>query len=234
MIAGIVVGAVLLAVGLLLAWLAFGTSALSAFTPSGRPQLAETLTGMAVWALALIAPAAFILTGATKLASTALSAAHRGPRATPASRLAHELGDEYVVAAGLRLPDGRPIPELVLGPFGAAVIAELPRSELIRRRGQSWELRGPRGAWLPMESPLERAARDADRVRRWFGDDERDFIVKVYAAVVTTDGTLARTPTCAVIRPDQVGAWLRSLAPQRSLTPARRKLLVDLVHDLHA
>ncbi len=82
-----------------------------------------------------------------------------------------------------------------------------------------------------MESPLDRAARDAERVRRWFAHDDQDFLVKVYAAVIAPDTTLPRTPSCAVITKTQIAAWLASLPPQRSLTESRRARLIE---DLRA
>ena len=34
---------------------------------------------------------------------------------------------------------------------------------------------------------MDRAARDAERVRGWLGTYDRDFLVRVYAAIVTDD-----------------------------------------------
>jgi hypothetical protein len=124
------------------------------------------------------------------------------------------------------MPEGRIIQELVLGPFGAAVIEELPPSRATRHRGHAWEVRGPRGRWLPLENPVERASRDAEAVRRWFAHEDRDFVVKVYAAVVASDQTVERSATCAVIEPSQIPAWLLSLPAQRSLSESRRDQLV--------
>ena len=42
--------------------------------------------------------------------------------------------------------------------------------------GRELGARGPGGRWVHMENPLERAARDAERVRRWFGGTERDYV----------------------------------------------------------
>ena len=98
---------------------------------------------------------------------------------------------------------GRPIPELVVGPFGVAVIHEMGPREAIRRVGNTWEAR-TRDGWMPTEYPLERVKRDAERVRHWLTESDLDFVVRVYAALVTTDASIARSPLCAVItrRPD--------------------------------
>jgi hypothetical protein len=83
-----------------------------------------------------------------------------------------------------------------------------------------------------MENPLERTGRDAERVRRWHGTTERDFVVRVYAALVTADPTLERTGACAVVTPEQVPAWLASLPPARSLSADRRAEIVEQVRTL--
>ena len=98
----------------------------------------------------------------------------------------------------------------------------------------SWEIRGERGLWTPIEPPLDRAARDAERVRGWLSTHDRDFLVRIYAAVVTDDQRVERTATCAVVPPRQLAAWLESLPAQRGLTPDRRSRLVELVRSVAA
>jgi hypothetical protein len=83
-----------------------------------------------------------------------------------------------------------------------------------------------------MENPLDRAARDAERVRRWFASVDRDYVLKVFAALVTTESTIERTPTCAVLTPEQVPGWLAALPPSRALTPDRRDELVEQIAEL--
>jgi hypothetical protein len=228
---GLVVGAALIAGGLALGFLMLGTPFLAAFTPTGRPEPGQAAVGALAWAVALIAPAAVLVVGAARMATVVDAFLSSRPRQTPASRLAAELGAGHHVAARVRLPDGRVIPELVIGPFGAAVIEELPPARVTRRRGTSWEVLGPRGQWLPFENPLDRATRDAERVRRWAAHEDHDFVLKVYPAVVSSDPTVERTASCAVIAADQIPAWLRSLPLQRSLTEGRRTRLVELLTD---
>jgi hypothetical protein len=229
---GTVVGAVLLVGGLAIAWLTLATPFIEHFTPTGRPGTSQLLFGMVAWAFALIAPATFIIVGLARIVTVFDAVSSSRPRPTPASRLARVLGEEYVVASRARLPDGRTVPEIIVGPFGAAVLEELPPPGVSRRHGGSWEVRTREGRWIALENPLERAARDAERVRRWFARDEQDFVVKVYAAVVARDSSLGRTANCAVITADQIPAWLAGLPPQRSLNDSRRERLIEQLREL--
>ena len=231
LVLGTLVGAILLIGGLAVAYLTFGTPFISRFTPGLRPAPGQVVAGMLAWTFALIAPAAFIMAGAARLAATIDSVSKVRPKSIVAPKAASSLSDEYIVTSRLRLPDGRLVRELVLGPFGVAVIEELPPPTVSRHRNGVWEVR-IRGRWMAIESPLDRAARDAERVRKWLSDDESDFLVKVYAAVVAPDTTLPRTPNCAVITSEQIPAWLSSLPPQRSLTEGRRDQLVERIREI--
>ncbi len=231
-IVGGVVGVFLLSGGLFLAWLAFATPVVGTLTPTAiRPSLPQMAMGGLVWGLALVAPPAFALVGAWRL-SRVFRALTARPRPRLLSRVAGALGDEYVAASDLRLPDGRIIHELVLGPFGAAILNELPPARFLRHTGSSWEARDPQGRWLPYENPMERAVRDAERVKRWFSGTERDYVLKAYAAVVTSDPRVARTPSCAVVTVDQVPAWLASLPPSRAITVDRKAEIAEQLAQL--
>lgn len=231
-VVGTLVGAVLLVGGLGVGWLSLATPFMSHFAPVGRPGTTQLVVGMLAWAFALIAPATFIIVGLARIVTVVDSVTSSRPRSTPASRLARVLGDEYVVASRVRLPDGRMIPDLIVGPFGAAILEELPPPAVSRRHAAGWEVRTREGRWIPLENPLERASRDADRVRRWFAEDDQDFVVKVYAAVVSRDSSVPRSATCAVITADQIPAWIASLPAQRSLNEGRRDRLVELLRDI--
>ena len=87
-----------------------------------------------------------------RLGSVARSVIARPPLQAVA-RAAAELGDEYVAASDVRLPDGRPVRNLVLGPFGLAVINELPPARNTRHTGSSWEFRRADGRWVHMREP---------------------------------------------------------------------------------
>jgi hypothetical protein len=229
---GVAVGSVLLAGGLFLAWLAIATPVLSALAPTvPRPSPNQLAVGGAVWAVTLVAPPAFAIVGVLRI-SRVLRALTVKAKPRAVGRIAALVGDEYVAATNVRMPDGRVVHDLVLGPFGLAIINELPPPRATRHAGSTWEIRGPDRRWLPMENPMERASRDSERVRRWFGAVERDYLVKTYAAVVTSDPSVARTPTCAVVTPEQIPAWLASLPLARALTPDRRAELVEEIRAL--
>ena len=230
-LAAFTVGAMLLVSAIGIAMLVFGTGFLERFTPAGRPTTAQLVAGALAWTFALTAPTAFGLIGVVRLTSAVTRARARRPRVTPAVRLAQAIGDDHVVATNLQLPDGsRVVPELVVGPFGAAIIEELPPAGAVISRGiRTWEVRTGDGKIRMIENPFERAARDAERVRAWFDDDERDHVVKVYAAVVGTDPKAARTPSCALITPEQVAGWLLALPPQRSFDTERRERVVRMI-----
>ncbi len=187
--------------------------------------------GALAWTFALIAPPVFLIVGLAKLYETfeLVSLRRRPPR--PASAIVKVLPPDHVVASRVRLPDGRIVPEIVIGPFGAAVIEELPPAAASRHSGGHWEARMPNGAWAAIENPFDRAARDAERLRRWLTHEERDHVVKVYATIVTDDESFPRTPTCAVTTPDDLPGWIASLPSQRSLNADRQATIVELLRE---
>jgi hypothetical protein len=225
-----VVATLVVVSGLVLAYVVFATPFLAQALPAGRPDAAQTVAGMALWAVALVAPAGFVLVGVNRLARDLASVRDGSTRRSTALRALSQLPSDIVVASGLQLPDGRGVSELVVGAFGAAILRELPPAAVTRLRDGQWELRTTK-RWVPLENPLERATRDAERVRRWLGHDDADFVVKVYAAVVGPAPTVARTAGCAVLTPDQLGAWIAALPAQRSLTAGRREQILELVRE---
>jgi len=224
-------GLALLAGASFLAYLAFGTNFLEALTPSGRAPDAQPLLGALAWTFGLTAPAAFGVVGLARVSAAIESLAANRGRATPVLRSRGAISDDHAVAVGLRLADGgRTVPEIVIGPFGAAVIEELPPASAVTSRGpRHWEVRAADGTTHMIEQPLERARRDADRVRAWLSGEDADHVVKVFAAVVGTDPDVARTSSCAVITPAQIGPWLASLPAQRSFDADRRDRVTKMV-----
>jgi hypothetical protein len=221
----------LLVSGAMLAWLCLGTSLVNQFIPDGRPSTMQMAIGVGVWGFAILVPAAFVLFGFARVASTIEAASALRPTAvTP--RLAKALGPDHLAATDLLLPGGRRIHELVLGPFGIVVLGDVPPSSMARHVGSRWEVRDSRGHWIPVEAPVDRAARDAERVKGWLSTHDRDFVVRVYAAIISDDPRIDRTPTCAVIRPADVAGWLEALPSQRGLTAERRERLVELVRSV--
>lgn len=231
-VVGIAVGSILLSGGLFLAWIAFTTPVLTGLTATPpRPGPGQLAIGAAVWGIALVAPPCFAIVGALRLGHVARSLTTR-PVARAVTRSGVELGDDYISATNVHLPDGRVVRDLVLGPFGIAVVNELPPPKVTRHTGISWEIRRADGRWVHLENPLERASRDAERVRRWIAATERDFVVKVYAAVATSDPTITRTATCSVVRDSEIAAWLSSLPPARALNPDRRLEIIAAVRSV--
>ena len=220
-------GLMLVASSAVLVYLVFIGNFLDRFMPVGRPSTYELVAGALAWTFALTAPAGFGHVGLAPIVSGFAKWRARRPRITPAVRLRRTIGDDHVVATSVLVPDGTPVPELVLGPFGAAVIEERPPAGAIVSRGdRTWEVRVGNGYIRTIENPLERAAHDAERVRGWLSPEDADYVLKVYAAVVGSDRRVERTPSCAVIAPNQVAEWLSTLPTQRSIDAARRERIV--------
>jgi hypothetical protein len=231
-VAGTLVGLVLLVGGLGLAWLAFATPLVRGLTPTAiRPAPEQMAVGAIIWGFSLVAPPSFAIVGLVRLSRVAAILFRRRNRGA-IGKFAGSLGDDIAVAPIVRLPEGRVVRNVVAGSHGVAILAELPPTGATRRNGTTWEVHRADGRWVPFENPLERAAHDAERVRGWFAAGDRDFVVKVYAAVVTSDISLDRTPACAVITPEQIPSWLASLPPQRSLSSTRRAELVDQIRSI--
>ena len=222
-------GATLVAVGLTFAFMVVATPLVASLVPGSRGGNQVTIA-MLVWALSLIAGGALLVAGTNLVAATLASVRSHARHLSPVLRAMAQLSPEVVVATGIVPHDERPIPELVIGPFGVAVVHALESSDSIRQVGVSWEAHTREG-WRPTEHPIDRVARDAERVRHWLTNGDLDFVVRVYAALVTSDLTLARSPLCAVITPEQIPAWIAALPRQRSLSAGRRHHLLARVRE---
>ncbi len=230
-LSGLVIGTVLVGGAAAVAYVSLATPFLTRVSDVGPLTNSRILVGVLAWTFSLTAPVGFGLVGLTRIL-TSVERIRNRERPTPAVRAARALGDDLHVAARVRLPDGRPVAELVIGPFGAAVLTEMPPARVMRRHGTTWEQRMSDGKWAPIDNPLERAVRDTERVRRWFGAEDRDFVVKMHAAVVDAGLSVERTSACAVITPQQIPAWLASLPAQRGMTTDRRVHLVERIRAL--
>ena len=226
LLAGLLIGSALVTAGLAADYLAIATPFVSTVVPDPAASGGSIGIGLGVWAFALIAGGALLVAGTDRLARLVATLRRRTQSLGPAGRALASASGEIAVARNAFAGDGPAIPELVIGPFGAAVIHAMPPSRLIRR-GARWETRTGNG-WVPMEDPLEIAARDADRVRRWLSFADLDFVVRVYAAVVIDDRTIQRSPMCATLTPEQIPGWVAALPRQRTLTRARRDRLLAL------
>jgi len=219
-----VIGGSLVVAGLSLAYLVIDTPLVARLVPAaptGAPGPAITLL---IWLLALIAGAGLLVAGTNRLAGIVATLRTRPTHRSPMVRALAALPADVVVETGVVLHDGRPIPELVIGPFGVAVVHELGGHDVLRRVGQSWEMR-TRDGWVVTEHPLDGVERDAERVRHWLTQGDLGFVVRVHAALVTVDASMLRSPLCAVITEDQIPDWIAALPSQRSLSAGRREHL---------
>ena len=173
-----VIATLMLVIGAILAWACLTTPLISAFMPSGRPSMTQMAAGVIAWGFAIVVPAGFLILGAARVVATVEGIAALRPRRVT-RHLARALGPDHLAAAGLVLPGGRRIHELVLGPFGIVVLGDVPPPSVSRHVGTRWEIRGERGRWMPIEGPLDRVSRDAERVRGWLATDDRDFLVQI-------------------------------------------------------
>ncbi len=227
-----VVGVGLVASGAILTLLLVATPALQ--------RLADPIAGrsspVAAWTLALViataAAAGSVLVGLGRLGLGTTVARPSGDRRGIAARLAHRLPADCIALPHVSLDDGRRVSDVVVGPFGVVVFALAPKAHRARSIGASWEERDRDGAWRSAENPAERVGRDADRLRYLLAAQEHDFVVRVAAALVGSEGDAVGSGGVPVVRQDDIPAWLATLRPQRSLTPDRLARLQDWVTGL--
>ena len=225
------IGVLLLVLGAVLAYMAVATPFSERFLPSARASASSSFAAALGWTLLIAAPAMSGIAGIAWLAGVAEHNAAFRPRSHPVHSLTSVLGPEYTAATNVRLDDGRLVAEVIVGPHGVAVFEPMPPAAFTRQRNGAWELMVGKDRWVPLENPLDRTVRSADRVRRWLAAGDRDFVVRVHAAVITPDARMLRTPACAVITRDQVPAYLRSLPLQRGLTDDRRESIVAMIKN---
>jgi hypothetical protein len=227
-----VVGAAWLAVAAATAWIVFTTPALARVASPEARGSAMPILGAAIWAVALTAPAAFGILGVARMAGAVGQARHRRLSDPPVTRRASLLPSGCSAIARIHLPDGRAIPDVVVGPHGVAFFEQLPPRAAVRRAGDRWEVRFADRSWRPIENPVHRASRDAERLRRHLEAMEHDFVVRVQAAVLGDPAEVSRTDGCAVVPLDDVPAWLAALPAQRGLTPDRLANLREALASL--
>lgn len=214
------------------AWLIFGTPVLADLVRLDAPTTATPLVGAAAWAIALVAPAGFAILGLARLGGAVAQVRAGRSRRPPVSRIAADLPPGCTVIPAVHLPDGTRVPDVVIGPHGVAIFERLPPLAAVRRSGERWEVRFADGSWRPIENPLRRAARDAERLRRHLEGEEREFVVRVQAAVLGNPEEVARAEGCAVVPLRDVPAWLAALPTQRALSPDRIAHLREILEDL--
>ncbi len=230
---GTFLGAALVVTGVILAVLTIQTPFVARAMPGGGAGSSSSSAALLVWALAIAAGGSLLVSGAGRLAVALPGIRSGAGRRSPLARVLAGLPDDVTVVDGSPSRDGRPPSHLVVGPFGVVVVHEMAPLATVRGAGPSWEARTTHG-WTPTEPPLDRAARQADRLRHELSEADLDFIARVHAVIVMADAPVTRTPTCAVISRDQVPAWIASLPRQRSLTERRLARLVGVVRTAAA
>jgi hypothetical protein len=222
-----VLGSMLVGAGMVMGYLTVATPFVPSLVPSPPPGGAGVGLALGAWSVALIAAGGMLVAGTSRLARIVALLRGSSVRRGPAARALASMSNDVAVAAGVVLGDGPAIPELAIGAFGAVVVHTLPASNRIRRGAYGWEARTSEG-WRPSGDPFDAATRDADRVRRWLGSADIDFVVRVHAALLVSDAGILRSPTCAALTVEQLPAWLASLPRQRTLTAGRRGRLLAM------
>ena len=215
-----------------MAWLVFATPLLGGLVGPGPSGEGSAVVGAIVVAAALTAPACFAFLGLTRLAGAVTRARGVRPGLPPVAARASLLPPGYAVIPAIHLPDGRRIPDVVVGPHGVAFFEILPPAAATRRMGGRWEVRFADHSWRPIENPFQRALRDGDRLRRHLEAEERDFVVRIQAAVIGDAGSSERVEGCAVVALEDVPAWLAALPVQRGLTPDRQAHVREILEAL--
>jgi hypothetical protein len=221
-----------LAIAATSAWLVFGTPLLARVTLLDTRGASGGFVAAVAWALAMTAPACFAILGILRLGAAVQRVRNAQAAVPPVTRRAASLPPGCCVVPRIRLPDGRRVPDVVVGPHGVALFESLPPRGAARRTGERWEVRFDDRRWRPIENPLEKAARDADSLRRHLEVQERDFVVRVVAAVIRGDHDVARTVGCAVVALEDVPGWLAALPAQRGLTPDRVAHIRGVLEEL--
>jgi hypothetical protein len=231
-VTGLTIGLLLVGLGVVLAYLALATPFSQQFIPEPRSSGVRVIVGALGWTLLIVAPATAAIAGIAWLAGVAERTSILRTRQHPVVGLSRFLGAEYTAATNVELPDGRLVSEIIVGPHGIAVFEPAPPASLIRVDAGRWELRVGKDRWVPLENPLERTVRSADRVRHWLTAEDRGFVVRVHAAVISSDDTIQRTSNCAVVSRDGIPAYLNSLPIQRGFSPEHRAEVVELLRSV--
>ena len=223
------IGALYVATGLAIAWLTLTTPYVDVFAAHGRAFAGETAVHALAWLTALALPGLCLAVGTHRILDFADLPNPFADRRDPLAGLGSDLGQDYTAIHGLVLPGGRQVNRLIVGPQGILVVGILPDPRSTRQLEGHWEGLLEGRIWTAIEDPLDRTARDAEAVRRWLAADEHGFVVKVYALVVADTDPVPRNPATAIVRPGQIPAFLASLPPHRTFSPARRKQVLDRI-----
>ena len=229
LLAAFLIGVVLVGAGVAAAWVAMTGTLLNDASLLGRGPVVRPVVGGLAFALAFLIPAVLVVAGLARVVRAIDGATGRRMRRGPVATLSRRLPNDYAVVAAVRTPEKRLIPEIVVGPTGIVVVEPLPPVRASRVHGRSWEVRLSNGRWLPIENPLDRASRDAERLRGWLSSEWESWAPRVYAAVVADGHEVSRLPDVAVVTREELGAFLTSMPVSKSMTPDRRRDVIELL-----
>lgn len=224
-------GVLLVIIGLGVVGLIVATGVMQSVGQVGDSRITQQLFGTATWGLAFLIPGLFIVLGLARIVR-AVEARPRPKRDRPAASQRGRISDEFMVAQAVRLPDGRTIPEVVVGPHGLTVVEEVPPRHASRQGSHHWEVRDRSGRWNAVEHPLDRASRDVERLRRWLGSQMEDYTPRFTAVCIADDDRVARNTDVAVIRRNQLADFLDAQPPLRQMTLDRRDRIAGLLREL--
>jgi hypothetical protein len=225
------IGCLYVVAGLGIAWLTLTTPFVDVFAAHSQAFAGATAMHALGWLTALALPGLCLIVGAHRILDFADVSSPFTRRRDPLAGLGAGLGDDYTAICDLILAGGRHISWMIIGPQGIVVLGRLPNPSTSRQVDGHWETRLEADRWIAIEDPLDRTARDAEAVRRWLVGDEHGFVVKVYAVVVTDQAPANRNAAVAVVGRGGIPAFLASLPPHRTFTPARRTMLVDRIRS---
>ena len=223
-IRSLVIAVAMVGVGGVLGWILLYTPIVLTLVPASHGSPGAVAAGITAWVLAIAVPASLVVFGMARIAFALEAWTGRFPH-RPVSALRQALAPGRSAIADLALGDGRRISQVLIGPFGAVVVGDVPPTAFSRTDGMRWEILAARNRWVSVEPPAERAARDADRLRSWFVAADRDFVITVGAVLATDDPRVHGTAACPVIRPHDLAVWVGALPVQQSLTASRLERL---------
>lgn len=202
-----ILGAGWLSIAATLAYVALATPIVTRLVLSGR----ISSSGSAVFALAVAMIATIPLSLATAGIARLLDAFRIAlePRSSVLRRVAGGLGYDTPFAP-LAIPNGCVVPQVAVGRFGAVVCRRAPGVGSVGRFGDRWEV-DVEGEWMPLELPSRKTRLGSAADGTHLGSDDRNFVVNVYAAVVTAPHEVDRAPWASVLRPDQILPYLAGL-----------------------
>ena len=202
-----VLGAGWLSVAATVSYLALATPIVSRLVLSGR--IASSGSAVSLLAAALIAtiPVSLATAGMVRLLDAFRIALQ--PQPDVVRRVAGRPGPARAFAPPA-YPERPVARRAAVELLGDVAFRHTPGDRSVRRRGDRWEV-DVQGDWTPLELPARKprlvSIADAARVRSL----DRDFVVKVYAAVVPGSETPDRVPACFILRPDQILPYLAGL-----------------------